>query len=184
MSPWLALMIIQAASADLPMVERFMAAFPAEQRPELAAIGNSRAEVEWLIRLNPARAAELRRIGDTHAACATPLLTRMSDNGLRWVAGRLGGERLARIVDYFESGDAAFVVRVEEAAARGELPNAVDQARAERIFAGYPLREYFETLEASIDRDEPLAADLYACDHARDDAFLQLDLRHSDEEQD
>ena len=185
MSPLLALAIIQAAPAGLTMVDRFVAAFPADRRPELAAIGNDQAEIEWLIGLNPTRAAELRAIGDTHSACATPLMARMSENGLRWVAGRLGDERLARIVAYYESGDAAFIDRLEAAAARGEMPDAGDQARAEQIFAGYPLREYFEALEATYDeREEPLMADLYACDHARDDAFLQLNLRYSDEEED
>ena len=182
MLPLLAFAIVQSAAPEPSMVERFMAAFPAEIRPELSEIGRDQAEVEWLIGLNPTRAAELRRIGEGHTACATPLMTRMSDNGLRWVAEQLGDERLARIVGFYESGDAAFLGRLEEAAARGELPNAADQARAEGVFSDYPLREYFETLEASLGRDEPLAAELFACDHARDDAFLALDLRYSDEE--
>jgi hypothetical protein len=110
------------------------------------------------------------------------LLTRMSDNGLRWVAGQLGGDRLAQVVSFYESGDAAFIGRLEEAGARGELPDAADQARAERIFAGYPLSEYFETIEASFDREEPLSGELFACDQARDQAFYELDLRYSDED--
>ena len=182
----LAAMIVQAEAAAAPtepgLVDRFVAAIPEPMRSGSDGRRDDELEARMLIRTNPTRAAEIRQIADTHAACAAPLLARTTENGLRWVAARLGNERLARIVTFYESGDAAFLGELDDRASRGETPTATDQARAERIFAEYPLREYFQTIEESAWRDDPLASELHGCDEARDNALLQLDLHYPDRE--
>jgi hypothetical protein len=181
----LAVMILQPAAPppaepSPALVDRFIAAIPEAQRLGLDGRSNDEAEARMLITINPARAAEIRRIADTHAACAAPLLARTTENGLRWLALRLGDGPLTRIIQFHESGDALFLGELEERSRGGEAPNATDQARVERIFAEYPLRDYFEAIEASYGREDPLAAELIGCDIARDDALTQLGLRYPD----
>ncbi len=179
----LAVMITQTAATAEPTLApaaRLIAAYPADQRPELSQFRVDEHEASQLIALNPARAAEIRRVAETHVACASPLLTRMSENGLRWVAERLGDAKTARIAIFYESGDAAFLRELADRHRGGEGASPADMARVERIYADYPLDEYYETVEASVGREDPLAPQLFACDQARDEAYQQLGLRFAD----
>ncbi len=177
----LAVMIAQTAPTPaVAPADRLIAAFPAEQRRELSQFRVDEHEVSQLIALNPAREAEIRQVAESHVACASPLLTRMSENGLRWVAERLGDAKTLRIAIFYESGDAAFLRELEDRHGRGEGASSADMARFQRIYAAYPLDEYYETVEASVGREDALAPELFACDHARDEAYQQLGLRFAD----
>lgn len=157
------------------MVERFMATQP---DPNLAMYETLPGEFgpDYLARLNPRKATEIRAIYAAGEACSAPASRAHTDRLLRLAARRIGADKLMRLIAFQASPDRAILADVE--ANQGEW-SAREMAERQRIYDAYPLAEFGNLFREGVagPGGEEYVRILESCQRIERDALARLRLR-------
>jgi hypothetical protein len=150
--------VAQAADSapSQALVDRFIAAIPDRAAIETAGGEIDPGELSRLAALNPGKEAKVRAILQANLACTNPEIVAGSLRMLRTVARNLGGDKVQKLVSFYEGPDyaafSALAARMEGKA----KPSAEDSAAMARLMGAYPLQDFHAQLSRA---EEIIAAD-------------------------
>ena len=166
------------APADPPseaLIDKFVSVLPDRVRNRSTVP----YELRRLTALNPGREADVRAIFEADPACAAAIESGLL-HILREVARGLGEARLRRMIAFYASPDLdefeALVRRVEG----NPSPSEADKAAWEKLFATYPLADFYERskhIGDIIAADQAAMTPVMACLVAREAALYGAHLR-------
>jgi hypothetical protein len=169
-----------AAAPSAALLDRFMAALPAEKPAEAADI-LGKDEVARLETLNPGRGVDLRRVLADFAACERPIVRAATMRMLRTAATRLGEAKVTQLTLFYERHEEVKFERLATAGEKAGTLGAADQAEFDRMMKDYPLRDWLQALSRLQDeavRDEAFVAALNRCSQKKKDAMAAAKLRY------
>lgn len=135
-------------------------------------------QLAFLTALNPGRASQAKAVLEDYQLCLAPAATEGVKTMYRKAARSIGPAKTQRIIDFYRLDPGTMEGLI--ARLRGPAPSAADKAEEARLYAEYPLHEYFQAYQramAEAGDDSVFAAAAERCGEALSAALANAGLK-------
>jgi hypothetical protein len=135
-------------------------------------------QLAFLTGLNPGRESEAKAVLEDYQRCLAPASTEGVKTMFRKAARSIGPAKTQRMIDFYRLDRATMEGLM--ARLRGPAPSAADKAEEARLYAEYPLQEYYQAYRRAMAQagdDSAFVAAATRCGEALSAALVRAGLK-------